>query len=110
MNIESINPLPLLMTIAMVFGIVAHDTNIDRAATLAIAVPVIAVGYSAIEGIVNLGEQQLHTHIEQISINSTGGYASAQPRVLPRDDENSNGRKRKSYASDADSEYHWPSI
>lgn len=110
MNLESINPLPLLMTVAMLLGVVAHDTNLDRAATLAIAVPAITASYGMVEGIVNLSEQQLHTHVEQISVNGGSGYSSAQPRVMPRDDENSNGRKRKSYASDADSEYHWPSI
>ena len=111
MHFETLNPLPLLMTVAMVFGIVAHDTNIDRAAALALTVPAIAVvGYSAIESIVNLGEQQMHTHVEQFNTNNIGGYTSAMPRLMPRDDENTNGRKRKLYATDADSEYHWPSI
>lgn len=111
MNLKTLKALPILMTIAMVLGIVAHDTNIDRAATLAIALPAIAVvGYGAIESIANLGEQQVHTHVEQVSFNNFGSYTSAMPRLMPRDDENTNGRKRKLYASDADSEYHWPSI
>ncbi len=110
MHFESINPLPLLMTAAMMFGIVAHDTSLERVATIAVAVPAVAVTYGSIEALANLNTQPLHTHIEQAGFNNTAGFNSAQPRVLPRDDENSNGRKRKSYASDADSEYHWPSI
>ncbi len=109
MNLKTLNPLPILVTAAMVFGIVAHDTNIDRAAALAVALPSIAaVGYGAIENIAHLGEQQVHTHVEQVSVNNN--YTSAMPRLMPREDENTNGRKRKQYASDADSEYHWPSI
>lgn len=111
MHIKTINPLPLLMTIAMVLGIAAHDTNLDKAAALAFTMPAVAVaGFGALESIVNLNEQQLHTHVEQVNTNNLSGYTSAMPRLMPRDDENTNGRKRKLYATDADSEYHWPSI
>lgn len=104
-----INPIPLIFTIATTFGVLVHDTRIDRATTVALALPAAFATFAAVDSMAKSGDQ--HLHVERVS--ASGHLASIQlsvPRIQPRDDDRRYVQSKKIAFGSMDSGYIWPSI
>lgn len=103
-----LNPLPLIFTIATTFGVLVHDTQLDRAA-LAVVVPVSFASYAAIDSVIKSGEN--HLHVERTNGPHTLATLRATiPRVQPRDDDRRYIQSKRLYFGTGGSNYLWPSI
>lgn len=105
-----INPLPLIFTITATFGVLVHDTQIDRATTVALTVPTAFASFVAIDSALKSGEQ--HVHVERVSMpQHLAALRSNLPRTISRDDDERRHINEKSiqYRSGGGS-YLWPSI
>jgi hypothetical protein len=68
------------------FGVLVHDTKIDQATGLALAIPVALGGYELSTQIPKLSSEG-HTHVEKVSLsNAVRDLQGGTPRVQPRDD------------------------
>lgn len=99
-----INIAPLIFTLTTAFGVLVHDTQIDKAATYAIALPAAFVSFAAIDTISKSSE---HVHVERVSAPSN--FAGV-PRIQPRDDERRYFSARKDFSTGGDNGYLWPSV
>lgn len=104
-----LNPLPILLTITTSFGVLLHDTQIDKATKTALALPATIAAFGAAD--VAFKANDPHTHTERFSVSGElQTLKSAQPRVQARDD-NKKYISVKKYVSDGmGSQYHWPSV
>ncbi|MFZ2125991.1 MAG: hypothetical protein WAV04_00565 [Candidatus Microsaccharimonas sp.] len=103
-----INPLALLFTVTTTFGVLVHDTQLDRAA-LAAVVPVSFASFAAIDSVLKSGES--HVHVERVhGPNTLATLRSTVPRVQPRDDDRRYIQSKKVYLGTAGSSYLWPSV
>jgi hypothetical protein len=95
-------PLPIALTLLTVLGVLMHDTQLDKATTVAIALPAVLASYGVADAVARSSE---HVHVERVSITAQ------QPRVQPRnsDDKKYMTQKRLS-ANLLGSEYSWPSV
>jgi hypothetical protein len=104
-----INPIPLIFTIATTFGVLVYDTRIDRAATVALALPTAFATFGAVDSMTKSGDQ--HVHVERVS--ASGRLANMQlsvPRIQPRDDDRRYVQSKKIAFGSMDSGYIWPSV
>ncbi|MFZ3009998.1 MAG: hypothetical protein WA030_03215 [Candidatus Microsaccharimonas sp.] len=103
-----INPIPLLFTIATTFGVLIHDTQLDRAAKVALSMPVAFATYAAADAAIKSSE---HVHVERVSIPANlASLRSMTPRLQPRDDNHRYAESKKLHYSGGDNGYAWPSI
>jgi hypothetical protein len=104
-----VNPIPLVLVIATTFGVLMHDTKVDKLATAAIANPSLHSAYGASE----VARTNEHVHVEKVSV---GGQAHANtarfinPRTQVRDDDHRYVQAKKSPHNGGDSNGLWPSI
>ncbi len=105
-----INPLPLLLTLTTSFSVLIHDTQIDRATTTALVLPVSLATLGAADISLKLNDPQVHP--EKVSVaNTIRQLRSTQPRLHVRDDKDRQYISVKKFVSDGmGSEYHWPSV
>jgi hypothetical protein len=104
-----INPLPLLFTITAMFGVLIHDTQIDRATTVALALPTAFATFAAVDSMTKMGEQ--HVHVERVSMpGHLANLKLSVPRVQPRDDDRRYIQSKKVAFGSMDSGYIWPSV
>lgn len=105
-----INPLSILLTLTTTFGVLIHDTQIDRATTAALALPVAFATVGPADLSFKLNDP--HLHAERISASQTiQQLSSTQPRVQTRASEDKKYIFNKKFTSNTDgSEYHWPSV
>ena len=97
---------PILLSLATMFGILVHDMHIDRAATVAIALPaVIAAG-----GAAAMLASSDHTHVERGSLARAGGSSSMPNAQPPRDDTRKYVQNKKLNFISGDQNYIWPSV
>jgi hypothetical protein len=105
----TINPLPLLFTITATFGVLVHDTQIDRATTVALALPTAFATFAAVDSAMKSSEQ--HVHVERVSMPShLANLRMSIPRMQPRDDDRRYVQSKKLAFGSMDSGYIWPSI
>lgn len=98
-----INPLPILLTLTTTFGVLVHDTQIDQATSIAIALPVAVATYGVAD--VSLKLNDLHVHAERVS------FSSRQPSTQPRSNDDKKYIVAKKYSLNSfGGEYSWPSI
>lgn len=96
-----INPLPLILTLTTSFGVLLHDTQIDRATITALTIPAIIASYGSADTALKASEG--HTRTERVSV------ASGEPRVQPRgNDDKKYVIGKKFRASLHGSDYAWP--
>lgn len=95
-------PLAILLTLLTVSGVLMHDTQIDKAVTVAVALPAVLASYGVADFAAKSAD---HTHTKRVSITSQ------QPRMQPRnsDDKKYVTQKRMS-ANLLGSDYSWPSV
>lgn len=60
------NPLSILISLSTMFGVVVHDTHVDKLAVATIGVPAIIATYG---GYNNGIKNDAHTHTERISLS-----------------------------------------
>ena len=97
-----LNPLPILLTLTTSFGVLLHDTQIDRAATTALALPATIAAFGAADVVLKLNDP--HTHIDRFS------FATNVPRTPARDDDKKYISVKKYVSDGMGSQYHWPSV
>jgi len=97
------SPLSLIIAFTTGVGVLVHDTQIDKAASLAIALPAIVATYSAVDKALKTSDA--HTHVERVTIG--GSNHRIQPRV---GDDKKYIVLKKFGAHSLNGEYSWPSI
>lgn len=96
----------LTLSLAIVAGVLFHDTHLDRAVTSAIALPALIAGY----GVAEVLKSNDHTHVERGSVgNRSNPTHSPMPRLQPRDDDKRYVQNKKMYFG-SDNGYVWPSV
>jgi hypothetical protein len=103
-----INPLLISFTLFTTFGVLVHDTQVDRAATLALAIPAATiVSYAAVDTASKSGDS--HVHVERFSsARQLADIRSNVPRLQPRDDDVRFFQTKKQFGSDPTTL--WPSV
>lgn len=91
------------------FGVVIHDTQLDKATIAAFALPITVVGYAAADAAIKSGDA--HIHVERTSLARVNGLRTTLPCLNPRDDGRHTDKQRKVAFHGADAaESLWPSI
>jgi hypothetical protein len=104
----TINPIPLVFTFLATFGVLVHDTQIDRATTVALALPTAFATFAAVDSVVKSGEN--HVHVEKVSMsNNLASLRMSIPRIQPRDEDRRYVQSKKIAFGSMDSGYIWPS-
>lgn len=107
-----INPAPIALTMATLFGILVHDIHIDQA-TAAIAVPALAASVLSIDALDKYVSGNYHTHVERPSLPRTfNTFRPTLPNSQPtRDDARRYIQNRKANLGFGDTVgYMWPSV
>lgn len=104
----SINLAPFIFTIATGLGVMVHDTQMDRATTLAITLPTAFASFAAVDAAIKASEQ--HVHVEKVSAAHFSSLGVGLPRVQPRDDDRRHYQVRKLSNTGQDNSSIWPSI
>lgn len=96
-------PLPIIIALTTGFGVLIHDTQIDKATATAIALPALLATYGAAD--ISLKLNDPHTHSERVSV------AGAHPRVQPRSGDDKKYISLKKFgANSLSGDYSWPSV
>jgi len=104
-----IRPLPLLFTLTAGFGVLVHDMQIDRATTVALALPTAFATFAAVDTALKSSEH--HVHVERASApKNYVNIGATLPRIQPRDDDRRYVQSKKISFGSMDSGYIWPSI
>lgn len=104
-----INPVSILLTLTTSFGVIIHDTQIDRATTAAFAVPAIIATFGVAD--ITMKSNDPHIHVERFSAADTiRSLKSGQPRTQTRDDDKEFMAIKKYVSDGVGSEYNWPSV
>lgn len=102
-----IKPLPLLFTLATATGVLLHDTRIDRAASIAFALPTAIIGYAALDSLTSKRGDHVHTDI-------TTGFQrhlkSTAPSMQPRNENDREFIQQKRLLGSDDNDIVWPSV
>ncbi len=104
-----LNPTPYLFTFAVMFGVLVHDMNIDKATKVAFAPPAALASTAAANVAEPIVSRTEHTHVERASI---GAYSSTMPKTQPpRDDDRRYiQNKKQSTGGTTDPTLIWPSV
>ena len=104
------NPLTLAIVLSTSLGILAHDTQIDKAAVLAVAVP---ASFSALYLADAFSKSSDHVHVERASADNQGSARMGFPKTQTRDDDHKYIQEKKCESNggnDDDDYILWPSI
>lgn len=105
---------PITITLLTTLGILSHEMHIDRATTVAVALPAIAAAAGTVGAYETVISHNYHTHVERASlpkINSSQ-FRSSLPNVSPpRDDERKFVQNKKLlFMGGGDAVGLWPSV
>lgn len=79
-------PVPILISLSTMFGVLVHDTKIDQMTTGLLAVPAIIASYEGINSAIKMSDP--HTHVERVSVSQFArAFAAEVPRTQVRQDE-----------------------
>lgn len=105
----ALNPLPILLTLMTSFGVLMHDTQVDRATSTALTLPSGFSNYSAADTPIKLSDP--HVHTERINVqNNIEQLHTTQARLQTRDDDKKYVSVKKYVSDGMGSGYHWPAI
>lgn len=91
----------------MAFGVLLHDMHIDRAATVAVALPSAIATFGAADSLIKATS---HTHVERAAFPKQFTAASStMHRIQPRDDDRRFIQNKKLYFDGGDKGIIWPS-
>ena len=100
---------PLLFTLTAAFGVLVHDTQLDRATTVALATPVALASFIAADSLIKSSEH--HVHVERASApKHISALRATLPRVQPRDDDRRYLQSKRLYFGTGETNYIWPSV
>ncbi len=107
-----IHPTIALFTLTTAFGVMVHDMQLDRATSVALALPAtVLVAYAVIDS--GLKGSDSHVHVERATApNHINSVRAMIPRIQPRDDQDRqsfSGKRAVYYSSGGDSTL-WPSV
>lgn len=78
-----LNPLSVLVSLSTLAGVVIHDTNIDKAAMAAVALPTVVAVYEATNKF--MVGSDAHVHPEHHVVNKNGPQdGGKRPTIRPR--------------------------
>lgn len=99
---------PLIITAVTMFGVLMHDTRIDKV-SVALAAPVMAAGsVAALEKATN---PNYHTHVERASVDRAAFRSSLPNMQPPRDDDRRYIQNKKLlFLGGSDAVGLWPSV
>ncbi|MDB5163240.1 MAG: hypothetical protein JWN28_848 [Candidatus Saccharibacteria bacterium] len=105
---KTINLATIFFTLAVTAGVLFHDMHLDKATTVAFALPAVLATYGA----AHLVGGSEHIHVERVAFsNQSSVYHSSLPKVTPRDNENRYIQGKKSYTSGDNGDTQlWPSV
>ena len=84
--IHFIQNTAISLALAVVVGVLVHDTKLDKMTTLALTVPVAMMGYEMASHTPKLSSEG-HTHVERVSLaNAVRDLHAGTPRIQPRED------------------------
>lgn len=99
---------PVLITLITMFGVLMHDTRMDKV-SVAIALPVIAVGSAA--ALEKAITPNYHTHVERASLERASFRSSLPNMQPPRDDDRRYIQNKKLlFMGGSDAVGIWPSV
>lgn len=85
-HLQFFQHLAISFALTTTFGVLVHDTKIDQATTVALAIPVALMGYELGAQVPKLSSEG-HTHVERVSLaNAVRDLHQGTPRIQPRDD------------------------
>jgi hypothetical protein len=103
---KTINLAPIIFILAVVTGVLLHDMRLDKAATVALALPAVLATYTATHMI--SGSE--HVHVERVAFsNQSRVFHSTLPKITPRNNENNYIQPKKLSASGTNTSL-WPSV
>lgn len=99
-----------LLALIISFSLFFHDTQVDRATSLALSLPTAAIiTYAVMDKGIKTSET--HTHIERSSgAKSVKGIRAMAPRLPARDDTRHTRVKKLYYSAGGDNVSLWPSV
>ena len=104
---KTINLAPIIFIAAVVTGVLVHDMRIDKATTVALALPAVLATYGAAH-FVGGGE---HIHVKRVAFsNQSSVFHSTLPKVTPRDNDRHYVQPKKSVATGGNQASLWPSV
>jgi hypothetical protein len=104
---KTISLAPIVFTVAVTAGILFHDMHIDKAATVAFALPAVLATYGA----AHLVSGSEHIHVERASFSNQSVFHSGLPKVTNRDNEHRYIQAKKASVSGGnDNNQLWPSV
>ena len=84
---DFINVLTLLTSLVTASSVFLHDTQLDKAAVAATALPTTTIVYEE-QGSKQLNFSEAHTHVERVSFSqAVKDLGSGSPRIQPRSDD-----------------------
>lgn len=102
-----VKSVTLAFTVVTTFGVLAHDTQLDRMSAIAITAPAALAMYVVADAI----KSSEHLHVEKISMNSqVGSFRINVPRTQARNDDRKYVQVKRSVYGGTDSHGLWPSI
>ncbi|MFZ1301923.1 MAG: hypothetical protein WAQ27_05135 [Candidatus Microsaccharimonas sp.] len=105
---KTINLAPIIFIAAIATGVLVHDMRIDKAASVALALPAVLATYGAAHFV---GSGSEHIHVERVAFsNQSSIYHSSLPKITPRDDDKRYVQSKKSITTSGDNTSLWPSI
>jgi len=101
-------PLFISLTFATAFGVLFHDTQVDKAATAAFVAPVAAASFA----VINLSNKlDDHVHVEKASpADQAGGLRGNIAKAPPRTDDRRYIQSKKIFFGGSNNSGLWPSI
>jgi len=100
--------LSLSLVFATAFGVLAHDTQVDQAAVVAMAAPAALAGFALADMASKSNE---HVHVEKVSVASHINAARVYvPKVQPRDDDRKYIQGKKLAYNTGGGSGLWPSV
>lgn len=80
-----LNTFALLTSLTTATGVLLHDTRVDKATSVAVALPVAAMGAEAGAKLIHSNPNDFHTHVERTSVaHAVSILHSAAPGIAPR--------------------------
>ena len=101
------NLLSISLIAATSVGVLAHDTQVDKAAVVAFTAPA-ALAAFALADIASKSHE--HVHVEKVSSSSNLGYSRFVPKVPPREENRRYIQEKKLAIIDGDAKTIWPSV
>ena len=102
------NPAPIVFIVTATFGVLVHDTQIDRATTVALTAPAAFASFAAVDVLTKSSE---HVHVERASMpKHMAALRATLPRIQPRDDDRRYVQSKKLNFTASNGSYIWPSV